>query len=213
MERSAWFGGTAVTLKEQLSDARIESCLDRKRYVPESRIHELITENNIKAELNRLEIRVTTELMNFVLENAKRLFAILVYSNMTKKITGCCEHKFMDGHLPVIGPDAHNGYRFSSLSEQQPFGVSIDDASVALWEWDKADFQVDFYENQWLFVVPVFNRTRYRYKFHREHILPFVSVGTEKERSGGFSRVSPVTIHPAHQQGYSSVRYTSDALI
>lgn len=205
-----WPGDSHKSLKQKFVDGWKQSCIDKKEFVPKSCLDAHITKENIEAELKRQDIVVTTKLVDFIQTKAKKLFAILVYARMPEAISGCYDHQLMDDHLPVILRKVDNVLKFFSLSENEPSDVSFEDASAVFltdrkdgtWKWNRDRFH-DFYENQWKFISPVFKRERYRYKLYRQHILPFESVG--KEKGGGFSKVYPVTIHDAHQQGYSSV--------
>ncbi|KIW78369.1 hypothetical protein Z517_08204 [Fonsecaea pedrosoi CBS 271.37] len=204
-----WPDDSDESLKDRLRDERKESCIDKKKFVPESCLDTHLTKENIEAELERKDIVVTTELVDFIQTKAKKLFAILVYSEILEAIIGCYEHQLMDDHLPLLLRKVDNRYEISSLSENEPSDVSFQVASDVFrigskdgtWKWNRGRLH-DFAENQWQFMAPVFKKERYRYKLDGQHILPFVSVG--KEKGGGFSKVYRVTIHHAHQQGYSS---------
>ncbi|KAJ9616436.1 hypothetical protein H2200_000154 [Cladophialophora chaetospira] len=185
--------GRGQTLKQKLVTGSKQSCFDKRQYVPESCLQELITKDSIAAELKKEKIEVKIELLVFVYEKAKRIFAILVCSRMTKFIVGFHERGFIDDHLPVRCLEVGEDYALSSLSEKQP--------SCGLWNW-KWDDLYEFIDKQWLFMSPIFERSRGRYNLNKDQALPFDSVGREK--SGGFSKVYPVTIHPAHQRGYSN---------
>ncbi|KIX10701.1 uncharacterized protein Z518_01785 [Rhinocladiella mackenziei CBS 650.93] len=186
-------------LKQKLINGYTMSQIDEKPFVSESCLDAHLNTENIKAEMRAEQLNINPDLVEFIYQKAKKLFAILVYSRMTKAIKGFHEHQLTDDYLPLHYEKDGEVYELYSLSENLPpddssgnalnvFGIGNSDDT---WKWDDSRIH-DFCTNQWQFVVPVFVKTRHRYIFHEKSILPFEFIGERKH--GGFSSVYPAHI-------------------
>lgn len=120
------------------------------------------------------------ELIEFILQRAKTLFAICVMidlGNLLRAMAAFKQANFSDQNLPVSREDIFGLSCFSELA------------------WRHSD-KFKFLETQWTFLAPVFSRMQIN--LEPEHILPFTSLGKEV-KEGTFGRVYQVTLHPSHQ--------------
>ena len=175
--------------------------------MPASSLNDLLTRENIEAELRQEHVTSTPELTDFIYENAKKAFAILVYTRSTSSITGFFEYRFTDAYLPIQFVRGDDYLEVETLSRSPPANLDALDVFTATTGsdgWCLGDNRLhDFCERQWQFIAPVFLKDQYLYNFHEKTILPFNFKGEEK--SGGFSKVYQIRIHPAHLQMPSPV--------
>lgn len=162
-------------------------------FLPDGWLERLVTETSIREELNDPDPALTPpailDLIAFILDSAKKVFAITLISglkgdDLCRAMHKFMEHGFVDASLPIMTKD--------ELSELECFKKK---------PWNKLA-RGYFYEGQWKFLAYIFreeeNKDRIRINLYPKYILPFTFVD-EVKRSGTFGDVYQVTIHPAHQ--------------
>jgi len=158
-------------------------------FFPECRIAELITRDSIVEELEYedcdLENSEDNSLIDFIVKYAKKVFAIALMidvsgANLRVAIKNFKAFNFQDESLP-LSKDALPGLPFFS---KKP--------------WSRLRTH-NFLQNQWIFLAPVFSKTKFKLDLEPEHILPFTWVSNEA-KDGTFSQVFQVKIHESHQE-------------
>jgi hypothetical protein len=122
-------------------------------------------------------------LLNFILQSAKRVFAIILTchfrgSDLRRMMETFRRKHFDDKDLPVTS---------DALSELDCFNKR---------PWSAMERRL-FFREQWAFLAPVFSSDNFKTDLEPDHILPFILVDQDI-KSGGFSQVFHATIHPSH---------------
>jgi hypothetical protein len=158
-------------------------------FLPESRVAELITRISIVEELeyedSDLENGEDNDLIDFIVKYAKKVFAIALIidvSGTTLRVAmrNFKDYNFQDESLP-LSKDALPGLPF-----------------FAKKPWTRLKTH-NFLRDQWIFLAPVFSKTKFKLDLEPEHILPFTWVSNEA-KDGTFSQVFQVKIHESHQE-------------
>jgi hypothetical protein len=204
-------------------DSRIHNRLKRSAFskqdfLPQDAFEELLTEENIRIELRRARISQDDSLLEFILKRARKVFTILVYSNLVKHAANLQEFCFTDRCLPI----EQNGSQvisLTSLSGDDPVlgwfkSWSVEGSSEYSLSDNEGDSNADdlsdstssdgderairkFCQDQWLVLSPVFDKSSIMIELHQNCRLPFLSF--ESRGGGGFSLIHVGEIHPAHQ--------------
>lgn len=157
----------------------------KQEYMPRNGLNGLITAESIIREFSGYEddeTPVEGDLIRYILDSAKKVFAISLISGvgsygLLKAMRTFRASGFTDNELPA-----------TSTNTQFPW-------SRLKWSDVKKH---NFKDNQWKFLVPVFRENQVRVKIGNRHILPFKLVNHEK-KEGTFSDVWEVSIHESHQ--------------
>ena len=181
-------------LRKRLKAKYHKSRFSEQQFLPLDIVDEQITEDAIKAELSRKtpdRFRNRT-LFSQVVEQAKKVFAVLVIIGEAQAIEALLQEGITDKHLPLSrrGDDenddvlvSHDGKAFPSFSQ---------------WE---DDIRVDeFLDKQWIVQAPVLEYSSDELKFSNKHAMPFLAA--IKVTHTRFSSVWKTNIHPAHQRGF-----------
>lgn len=171
--------------------------------------HEFIPHGTIDREVTRASILEAMDvdepskedemLVTFILESAKKVFAIAVYielKSLYKAISLFEKSGFVDTKLPIRANT--NPYPKSAKGPQHPFAAMEEPVKRdkdRIWTSGKLKM---FQEYQWRFLAPVFSITESNHDLG-ENIVPFIS----KQLSfgeGSFGVVSKYEIHKDHIQ-------------
>lgn len=161
-----------------------------EHYMPEGHLERFITRDSITREFSRGwnpgqgDHSIDPALIQFILESAKKVFAITLLSGIISKdlqitMDSLKSTPFKDIHLPI-----HN-----------------EDMETLPWSrlaWAVAN-KKSFERKQWMFLAPVFYRNHLKIEIKSPSILPFALV-PGKRRQGTFSDVWEVAIHECHQE-------------
>ena len=224
----SWSGSTprngdqAGPLTEMLKDAKIECPRESNFYfIPVDAIRKLEEKRPVREELRRIFPRMDRDpldhYVHLICTKATRIFAILLASSMDiqEGICDLLDEGITDVNLPFVRVPLYGverGGRSSSSSftlakyehtncqREGHAGCGI----RALSNWGR--FQIEtLSRDQWLALAPVFRRASKgipHYHFEDNTVFPFTEDdenNNEKLKSGGYSEVWPVRIHPAHQ--------------
>jgi hypothetical protein len=194
--------GPKSLLEEQLHEALIQH-KHREYFVPINELDRLITADAIRYELEVLyqdfqpfEISSTTR---YIQENARKVFAILVFIGKGAYIREFIKERVTDADLPLKRwkeNDSTSGSLPTNLRHPVYPGAN----------WSKRDI-ASFNRDQWSFIAPVFDKVGQHYELEDDCILPFIENHggiASQTISGGYSDVWSVRIHPAHQNLYWS---------
>ena len=163
------------TLRIELQNARRPAAgSNSKTFVPEGYLREHLTLNDITSLLSDTIFDIPQHKQEStaitVYEEALKILSILVDLNWQQKLSSFIEGNVLDSSLPLDDP---------------PLRSLIPEA----WTSFKA--------LQWEYLAYRFRKGQYRIKLQQELILPYIEQTPLGE--GGFSKVSKVLIHFAHQ--------------
>lgn len=171
------------TLWKKFGEASIENS-DGKRFLPDSKLFEVLEEEDINLEQCLLEGEVQEvdreEVLLSIRDGAQKLFAILV---------------LMQGH-PVklmLNFMRRDQMLQTSLDARLPF--SIKDLRLILKDKTLASH---FDRWQWEVLSPLFKADRTHRELKKNTILPFIHEEPIPNAKGGYGIVTKVTLHEAH---------------
>lgn len=176
-------------------------------FIPASDLRRLVTVNTIlnqlKASRPDLPEHELREKAEDACKSAYKLFAILVCANKSNKFYEFLDEGLCDADLPFgRSPDSgNNGYLCSSRNPHKII------KSMKCWGL----YQIsNFSRDQWQMLSPIFRKSNEveHYGLQNSHVLPFIEDHEQESgkfnRSGGFSSVWAVVMHPDHQFLYTS---------
>jgi hypothetical protein len=178
--RSSGTGGS--TLEEDLWNARV-TYKSHRSFIPITELRRLITVDRVSQELHAQNPEtIPIEMVNkaeIIVQNATRLFALLILIGKEQYITSFIEEGIRDDDLPI------NGVRCKDIqvfSQWKPKAVK------------------DFKQDQWSVISPIFDTVGEHYELDDHTILPFIENKECPEQliAGGYSDVRSVRIHAAH---------------
>ena len=164
-----------------------KSTFDRHDFLPHDRIDKLITRPSVAHALNidltRNLASGDERLLNFILQSAKRVFAIILTchfrgTDLRRVMTMFRRNHFEDNALPVTN---------DVLAELDCFNKK---------PWSAMERRL-FFREQWAFLAPVFSSDNFKMDLEPDHILPFILVDQDT-KSGSFNQGFHATIHPSH---------------
>lgn len=183
------------TLREKLIVAQKTSKFDSMQlYVPADRLSDILSKSVVESELQRHGLGMIEALPNFILIEAKRIFAILVYLRLTKKIRDFFKHGFNDEQLPI---------EFNIGAE------NLFETPVSVFSsWNRAEI-LEFCDSQWRFNAPIFgysflDESQYHRRFPPQTVFPFDVV--DKPKGTPFSKVWKIRIPRGHLSGDLKLR-------
>jgi hypothetical protein len=157
-----------------------------QEFLPQSSVAKFITEAAIVEELeDELDNDKDKDLVDFILQSAKKVFATAIISSiggndLYKAMKKFKDNNFHDDRLPL---------KRDAMSELPCFQGKF---------WNKLRTH-NFLKNQWIFLAPVFTKSKFKLDLEPEHIFPFTWVSNDA-KEGTFSNVYQVTIHESHQE-------------
>ncbi|KAI8722678.1 Protein kinase domain-containing protein [Fusarium sp. LHS14.1] len=146
-----------------------------RRFLPDSSWHDLWEANEVEATLRKCRTEPTPDLVQFILEKARKIFAILVTMRQPELITKFHLEDFGQDMLPV-----------KPASVQKMLGAN--NGSIS-----------DFCDKQWWFTSPIFTKNKFKYEFDKSYHLPFTTAGKQAPLGGSnYSTVEKRSIHADH---------------
>jgi hypothetical protein len=176
---------------------RFESAINDKKFVPLDVLESVITEHNIRVELestagwlHRLSNWVNpSDVPQRVVENAKKVFATLVLMGKAIAIYDLLEDGLTDDHLPL-----HRDTQYNHL-------LSCDSArKFAFVGWPEHLLDIFIEDKQPLFLAPVLPNDGQLIRLDQNCALPFINSDSRAVGAGGI--VYWAKVHHKHQQGY-----------
>ena len=163
-------------IRDLLFTQKKEAAGQRKKFLPKESLDQILHRDNISESLGDASFHIQQHkfenTIDLVLNEGKRVFAILVETKLEFALVDLVEHRILDRALPV--------------SEEQLKPILA----------ESTDRQ-QFAERQWAYMAYDFPRIQYVQRLSVDYVLPYVEQ-TEIE-GGGFSRVYKVLVHPTHQ--------------
>jgi len=201
--RQAQQGLLFCNFKEQLTNAFVNGPNSTDCFIPQETFKNLLKRDAVLDELEhslgneyltRGEKR--NETVDFVMERATRIFAILVMIGKSKSIIDFMGEDLSDTDLPISLSDIDS-------SENLPSSHNTERKYRLFENWSKWDLH-EFSRFQWSVSTPVFelgSRSEAKhYNFRSHTVLPFVENDEGSRKTGGYSSVWRVKIHPQHQK-------------
>lgn len=150
-----------------------------KAFFPDSCWNRLLKEAEVKELLRKYGENPAPELVNFILKNAAKIFAILIIMGQPKLITAFYNNTLGQGKLPV---------------KPESVGGMLKKAG-----WEKG-WIMDFCRaKQWWCLIPKFTQQKFRYDFEKSYHLPFTKFGKRAGLGGSnYSTVEERSIHVDH---------------
>lgn len=188
------------TLKDRLINVAVTWPPSSSNYfIPQDVLKKLMTRQAVLDELEHAfdgdcsaKGEERNEIVEFTMERAMRLFAILLLIGKTKWILNFMTESVSDADLPFQSSDIKtNG---NLLATYNPARIHR-----FLGKWSSWDIQ-EFSRFQWTLLAPVFElgRSPRHYDFQSDRILPFLEDDESSRKSGGYGLVWRVKIHPGH---------------
>ena len=178
---------------------------EEQEFLPCDKLGELVTRDRVLSAFQDANISNEEDLVVFALNEAKRIFLILVMMSETEEklslLRGLQDNGMNDESLP-IGLDKENRKHYGYSLEGSRYGGP---QFAVFNEWMRND-RVLFESNQWKFTAPVFDNNKFRFQFSPKRILPYLVVAPKPSSSGFFGEVSRIEIHPAHIPELEAVR-------
>jgi hypothetical protein len=147
------------------------------KFIPEGLVDELVSPEVVRRAFKIGEPSDKEQLLiDFVLERARRVFAVAVWAKVdVKRAMGWFKHNDIDDlKLPI---------------------------KVQTSEW-KSRWRSEFYDEQWRFFAAVFVTTSFSHDFDEARVLPFTSMSSVSDE-GAFGEVYKVTVHQNHMRPVS----------
>ena len=168
-----------------------------QEFLPYNKLGELVTVDKVRSVFQDANISGAEGLLVFVLNDAKRLFLILVRmtSRTVEKLSLLKDLQrdgINDASLP-IGFKRENKRYYGYSLEGRPDSTKFEIFN----EWEPNDREL-FESIQWRFTIPVFDSSRFQFHFTQKRILPYLEVAAKPASSGFFGEVSRIEIHSAH---------------
>jgi serine/threonine protein kinase len=165
-------------------------------FIPADALDRVLTEQAIHEELNKStnlsawDIYLTS---HRIWKHARKIFAILVSIGKGSLVSSFLTEGITDANLPINIP--------KGSSQQKAWITPI--KTFGSWSSRELD---DFRRVQWYFLSPIFTNARTQhYELDDNCVMPFIRDKEHEAKSGGFSDVWEVVIHPAHQKLFDSV--------
>jgi hypothetical protein len=180
-----------MELKESIILAREKSAVNHRHFLPDTSLTNLITETAVKSILQ------STSLLEYIISNSRKVFAVLVFIGMVDEdvIQVFKKHNFNDGHLQI-------GYDYAKkavkcINEKSNYTVLGGFRECSRWNTVTTSA---FCDAQWQFLAPVFavEPKRIEYPIYNETPLPFVWRSEKPTGKGTFGLVYQARIHRAH---------------
>ena len=195
-----------------LGDQLLSQIIDNERtpkYLPVGALERLMTDKNIRAELDDHECispDIKDTLVDYIRNKARKCFATLIFMKMVPRIEFFRQCGLADEYLP---------FEFVNVGDickvKISNGTFIDIESPKRFyskpQWDKLTWG-DFIEKQWRFLAPVFTKDVWQHEFHKDCPMPFLMPDPDSDkqihRETLFSDVRQWRIHSDHIKGVSS---------
>jgi hypothetical protein len=214
---------TPASVRMEIWGSLRESKLDNTKFLPESSVSQLTTKPIVSALLAGA-LPDIPGLVKFVCDHARRLFLIVLWifdgddDDVTRNLICAMEnfrqHNFTDEHLP-IEDIAKDKVCKADVFWGSPNNLDCThDATLNVfhhnpWRW--STFQ-RFYEKQWVFSSPVFEKDKLVQDLQIHSILPFTWVSPSHTwKQGYFSTVFKAKLLADHHEEFPQVR-CSDSL-
>lgn len=172
------------------------------QFVPSSVLDQLFCKDTVAKILANYKHTFTVDLpalQSFICDKAKKVFAILIWTNSEPLIEQFFQDGFVDDQLPVhlVIHYENEGSLVEAISERLG-NIHIDKHPFNRDPWTDNHIEAFRDYNQWPFLSPVFEENQFRYKFHHRTRLPFVNEDPKSQKESFFSVVEEWQLHRSH---------------
>jgi hypothetical protein len=213
------------SLETELYKLQMRS-IDGKYFIPDDSLGAVLGQRKIRAALRDTIPALTEDKIKHyadtILRSFRKIFTILVLTDMTESIETFLEQGVDDSMLPMPDPRPFLMQRISSNRSMQ---LSKDRELFLKWDrifGSRQSHCVNFFRSQWSVSAPTFHSVDQvkHFSLTQNHILPFLDewsamrllensestiddldtgrLDTTGVTYGGYSEVQKLTIHPAH---------------
>jgi hypothetical protein len=171
-------------LRESIESVRFANAnVERRYFIPEAALFEIVSESAIKLSLKSLRVPVheIRDLTDGILRGARKCFAILILTGNGKAISSF----FMRDSLQRSHPDDRLPYTSEAL--QQIFEKEATNQTIK-----------HFLEKQWEFAIPIMHQHMIFRKLEGEVILPFLR--EKPAGQGSMGTAWRIELHPQCHQ-------------
>lgn len=197
------------SLADLLTNRSVQSRFDKTphRFVPQDTVDKLITEISIRSAIFEECDQIDEEdeaLIDYILQDAKRLFAITVLLRFKKVRTSCNamflfkDKGFTDRNLPFEDLPSADNEHAGENEDTPPMDISSHKLGAIGKLWTEARVRT-FCHEQWKLLAPVFSTDKDNHDLGI-HTIPFIDTNNEASE-GSFGFVRKYTIHPDHIVG------------
>jgi serine/threonine protein kinase len=187
---------TQQIIKDLANDINRSLCRNYEgtRFLPDDKCRHFTEEDKIRSVLGiHQSTRTKEDLVRFVLNNAPRLFLILVAMKskaLEQELRYFQEQNFDDAVFP-IGLDDRTDEAYALQGKLKGNRYRLLDG----WEYE----QRDLFENyQWRFTAPVFGTDKFNRQLHTQQVLPILEIAPRPASSGYFGEVTETVMHAEH---------------
>ncbi|KAI9150887.1 Serine/threonine-protein kinase Nek1 [Paramyrothecium foliicola] len=190
-------------LGRRMHQSKVENAFDARRFVPRNVIDEMITSTNVQESLS-LTLDdgdgQSKSIIDFITSKARIFFAVMVTIMRPKELAIAVktlyDSRLTDEFLPITQKLVDESCNSNQERQCTDHGRELD--ALHKEPWDLCTLS-NFYDRQWEFLAPIFERSGQVCHLKPMAILPFDYLGNDR-KSGSFSNVYEVRIHPAHQR-------------
>ncbi|KAK0706270.1 hypothetical protein B0T26DRAFT_446550 [Lasiosphaeria miniovina] len=142
------------------------SSFNGEYYVPQDALDKLVTRSQVLRELKQYGVAGDDSTVDFILNKAKKVFAILAMANLIPAVVDVKDSGFTDEYLPV-------GQRGCQIVSLEPRSYQLGTDAFEVFETgNMSKERTRFIRLQWSFLAPVFELTRVA-RHHQNIVLPF----------------------------------------
>ncbi|KAM7215588.1 Heterokaryon incompatibility protein (HET) domain containing protein [Rhypophila decipiens] len=186
---------TFLKIRKSIQESQIDG---PSPFLPAGKINQIASQNNVRDFLMSCGA-MESQLVQYVCRNAQRIFLALVVhgyvspGDTVKVLKQCADFGLKDIHLPV---EKLQCFLNGAVCEPHAKELNLFHQPI----WNEAMFR--FHQDQFVFLSPVFTRTKFTYILHAKCPLPFLTEERRTVKDGNFSTVSETTVHPDHFEGH-----------
>lgn len=171
------------------------SALGGKQYVPRDALAKRLTRSRVAGELRRHEVEFTS-IVEFILNHAITVFAILVMADLVSGARDLEKYDITDACLPLEERD------------DQIRPIQETPAKQGVSKWFETDSMRDgasaFIHHQWRLYTPVFRPEQTLLRLRRDTALPFIEYAKDGLR-GTFGSICKARLQWANQTAFPKV--------
>ncbi|KAF4950003.1 hypothetical protein FSARC_13322 [Fusarium sarcochroum] len=190
-----------ANFRKTVRHSLVRSAISKDKFLPADEVSKLVT----TAKVNALLPQANKTLVEFICKRAKKLFLTASWQrrDLQPLMEAFQKSGMTDEKLPICDLTSEDESCKVHAEENQK-ACSHEKALDAFHSWDGHDVS-NFYRDQWIFCVPVFDMGNSTQVLNARYILPFTGK-SDAQKDGHFSTVFEAEIHPSHQTRRQSSR-------
>jgi hypothetical protein len=177
---------------KRLSSGLVSSPLNSKEFLQLDFLDNEITKENVEAQVpSKFLDWLRSNIHDRIVQNAKRVFAILLLMDETSAIRSLLADGLTDNELPLFPETAQGSDNTLVSFDGRHF------PSFRRWKESRVN---DFLAKQWLVLAPVFDTSGRHFALNPQCAMPFIA--SDEISGGAFSFVHKCELHRAHMKGF-----------